>query len=578
MEVCRLDILLATDNESAYCTVRDFISEIGGEIDLARLSSYDAVLHEIGRNNHDIYLIDCKLGKQSGLELLHETAASRCNAPIILIANRYDRQADMEAVKAGAADYLVLGEVNAPLMERSIRYALQRKKAEEALRRSEDGLAKAQQIAHVGNWDWNIQTNELYWSDEVYRIMGLYPQGFEATYEGFLRSVHPEDRGLVNRSINEALYAQKDFSLEHRIVMPSGVERIVHQQGEATWDETGKPLRMLGTVQDITERRRAENALRLVEEKFSKAFHASPDWIVMSSVADGRYIEVNDAFLNVTGYTREEIIGRSSLEVGIWADPDERVRMLKLLDEHGLVRNLEATFRMKSGEIRYMLWSAEVIVYNGEPCLIAVARDITEQRELEHELLESQVELYNQHEELTKLFSQVEAAKREWETTMDHIGDMVILADNQGKIKRCNRAFQEFAAMPYGMIIGADWVELLYEQELITGTIYLQSMELYHNPTGRWFVLNPYPFKGHGSEEISGYVITIHDATELKQASDKLEIMNTELEQAYAKMKATQPHAHQDGNSEQPCIPSLQPDLRERDHCPIKVPVMEEKL
>jgi PAS domain S-box-containing protein len=318
------------------------------------------------------------------------------------------------------------------------------------------------------------------------------------------------------------------------------VERIVHQQGEVTLDETGKPLRMMGTVQDITERRRAEDALRLVEEKFSKAFHASPDWIVMSRAADGRYIEVNDAFLNTTGFAREEVLGHTSVELGIWVKPDERVRMLKLLDEHGVVRNYETTFRMKSGETRNMLWSAEVIEYNGEACLIAVSRDVTEQRELEHELLESQVALYNQHEELAKLFSQVEAAKKEWETTMDHIGDMVILADKEGKIRRCNRAFQEFAGMPYGSIIDADWVELLHKHELITGTIYLQSLELYHNPTGRWFVLNPYPFKDSDTEEISGYVITIHDATELKQVTEKLEKMNGDLGQAYAELKEAQ--------------------------------------
>ncbi|KAF0219757.1 MAG: putative PAS/PAC sensor [Geobacteraceae bacterium] len=540
MEEPRLRLLLVTNEEDDYTAIWNLLSEIRGEIELERLSSYDAALQAMGRNNHDVYLIECDLGKHTGLELLHEAAISGCKAPTILIASRHDRQADMKAIKGGAADYLVMGELNASLLERSIRYALERKEVEKALIRSEDSLAKAQQIAHVGNWDWNIQTNELHWSDEVYRILGLYPQGFEATYEAFLRAVHPDDRGLVNRSVNAALYAQKNFTIEHRIVLPSGVERIVHQQGEATCDETGNPLRMLGTVQDITVRRRAEDALRLMEEKFSKAFHASPDWIVMSSVADGRYIEVNDAFLNITGYTRKEVIGRSSAELGIWAESDERVRMLKLLDEHGLVRNLEAAFRMKSGEIRYMLWSADVIVYNGEACLIAVARDMTEQRELEHELLESQVELYNQHEELTKLFSLVEAAKKEWETTMDHIGDMVILADGGGNIRRCNRAFQEFMGVPYGTIIGAEWVELLHEHELITGTIYLQSLELYHNPTGRWFVLSPYPFTNSESGEISGYVITIHDATELKQASEKLEKMNMELEQAHAKIKETE--------------------------------------
>jgi PAS domain S-box-containing protein len=530
MEKHRLRILLVAGQEESYLTARDLIAGIWGETVLDWEKSHGIALEELGRKNHDVCLVSDGLTECTVLDLLRTAVASGCNAPIILLTSRYDQETDMHAVKAGAADYLVMDELTPSILEHAIRYAISRKRAEEALRRSEQGLAKAQQIAHVGNWEWDVQTNEMHWSDEVYRILGLYPQALATTYEAFLRAAHPDDRGNVNRSINEALYAQKGFSIEHRIIQPTGAERIVHQQGEVTHDETGKPVWMMGTVQDITERKRAENALHLMEEKFSKAFHASPDWIVMSSAADGRYIEVNDAFLNITGYTRSDVIGRTSLELGIWTEQEERVRMLKLLDEHGEVRNLEATFHMKSGESRQMLWSAEVIEYNGEACLIAVARDVTEQRELERELLESQVELYNKHEEQARLLAQVEAAKREWETTMDHIGDMVILADNGGKIRRCNRTFKEFVNMPYEAIIGADWVELLHGHELITGTIYLQSMELYHNPTGRWFALNPYPYRESAREEISGYVVTVHETTELKQASAELERIHRKIE------------------------------------------------
>ncbi len=197
--------------------------------------------------------------------------------------------------------------------------------------------------------------------------------------------------------------------------------------------------------------------------------------------------------------------------------------MLKLLDEYGKIRNLEARFRIKSGEIRTMLWSAEVIDYGGEACLIIVAHDVTEKRQLENELLKSQSRLYQKHEELKTFFSQVEIAKREWERTMDCIGDMVILGDKDGKIKRCNKTFREFVGMPYDQILGTDWADLLYAHELITGTIFLQSMELYHQPTGRWFVLNPYQFTDGEHEEISGTVITIHDTTEQKQMTEKLQ-------------------------------------------------------
>jgi len=134
-----------------------------------------------------------------------------------------------------------------------------RKQVEEALRRSEQSLAEAQRIAHVGNWDWDIVTNELRWSDEVYRIFGLQPREFGATYEAFLASVHPEDRDAVTKAVDESLADPRTpYSIEHRVVRPDGSERMVHERGEVTFDETGKPVHMIGTVHDITELKRAE--------------------------------------------------------------------------------------------------------------------------------------------------------------------------------------------------------------------------------------------------------------------------------------------------------------------------------
>jgi PAS domain S-box-containing protein len=134
-----------------------------------------------------------------------------------------------------------------------------RKQAEEALRRSEQSLAEAQRIAHLGNWDWNIATNELRWSDEVYRIFGLQPREFGATYEAFLASVHPDDRDAVKKAVDESFAdPHTPYSIEHRVIRLDGSERIVHERGEATFDETGKPIRMIGTVHDITELKRAE--------------------------------------------------------------------------------------------------------------------------------------------------------------------------------------------------------------------------------------------------------------------------------------------------------------------------------
>ncbi len=149
-------------------------------------------------------------------------------------------------------------ELNAEIAER--------KRFEETLRRSEASLAEAQRIAHLGNWDWNIATNELTWSDEIYRIFGLTPRQFGATYDAFLNHVHPDDREFVQKEVNEALSKRKPYSIDHRIVFPDGTVRTVHEQGEVTFSEEGTPVRMIGTVQDITESKKAEEELRKYRE------------------------------------------------------------------------------------------------------------------------------------------------------------------------------------------------------------------------------------------------------------------------------------------------------------------------
>ncbi len=479
--------------------------------------------------DHDVYLIAYNVGETSGIELMRQTRQQGCLVPVIIVANGEESGYDLEALKAGAADYLILDSITPAGLQRMIRYAIERRRQGEALRRSEERLVKAQRIAHMGNWDWNIATGELHWSDEIFRIFGLHPGDFSPTYELFLGFVHPDDKLQVNREINEALYERKAFRLEHRIILASGEERYVDSQGEVTYDQAGYPFRMVGIIQDITVRRKAEESLRLMEEKFSMAFRNSPDWIVVTTVADGRYIEVNESFLKITGYARDEVIGRTSVDLGIWQEPKDRAAMLKILDEHDRVRNLEVHFRVKSGDIRIMLWSAEVIEYGGEACLIIVAHDITEKRQLEEELLQSQIKLYQNHEELKRYFAQVEQAKKEWERTLDCIGDMVLVGDRAGKIVRCNKAFREFMEVPFDQIIGADWTELLYSHDLSVGTIFLQSVELFHKPSGRWFVLNPYQFRDQEeADDATGIVVTIHDMTELKQLTEQLQRITAE--------------------------------------------------
>ena len=265
-----------------------------------------------------------------------------------------------------------------------------RRRSEEDLKRSEAELAIAQRIAHVGSFHQvltdieDLEGNPLHLSDEVYRIFGYEPGQIEPFRANFMQAIHPDDRDKVRQGAQRAMAGNGSYNNEYRIILPDASVRIVHAQWKVIFDETtGKPRRMFGTIQDITERKKAE-------ERFYKAFNANPEPISIATISEGRYIDVNDSFLRVSGYSREEVIGRTSEELNFWAEPEGRARFIELLREQGSVRGLEITFRTKSGEIRTATDSAEIIDVAGQECVIAIFRDITEQKTLEKQLRQTQ--------------------------------------------------------------------------------------------------------------------------------------------------------------------------------------------
>lgn len=151
------------------------------------------------------------------------------------------------------------------------------------------------------------------------------------------------------------------------------------------FEDDGELVARVAIQRNVTMRRQAEEALRISEERFNKVFNASPGLLVITTL-DGRYIHVNNNFLRTTGYTREEVIGRTAIELGLYVDPAVRSRgMQEFLDNRGIY-NQEVYYRMKSGEVRIGMSSAELIELGGEQCILAIIIDITERNQMEKEL------------------------------------------------------------------------------------------------------------------------------------------------------------------------------------------------
>jgi PAS domain S-box-containing protein len=265
-------VLLIEDNEDDAYLVQETLSERQDpKCDLEWTDRLRRGLKRLADGHFDVVLLDLSLPDSQGIETFDKLQAQAHDVPLVVLTGLDDEAMAVQAVRKGAQDYLVKGRWAPDLLVRAIRYAVERKRVEAALRLSEARLAEAQRMAHIGNWEWDLLTNRVWCSDETYRIFGLHPAGVEVKYDVFLTQVHPDDRERVHTVVETAMRDRRPYEHEHRIVRPDGSERTVRGHGEVRFDDTGRPVRLVGTVQDITERKQAEKALRESEAQLRQA-------------------------------------------------------------------------------------------------------------------------------------------------------------------------------------------------------------------------------------------------------------------------------------------------------------------
>ena len=260
----------------------------------------------------------------------------------------------------------------------------EQRQAEEDLRTSQDTLAKAQAIAHIGHWDWNILTNDLAWSDEIYRIFGLTPQQFEATYPAFLEYVHPDDREAVNAAVLAALENPDiPYSIEHRVVHPDGQIRIVNERGEIYRDAQGTPLRMVGTVHDITDRKEDQAAL----DQFKSTLDQTLDCVFMFDAKELRFFYVNQGAIEQIGYSQEELLKMTPFDIKPdFTDTSFKKMIQPLLDGDKNTMTLITRHQHKDGHIIPVEIFLQYINSEDKPRFVAIVRDITERLKAEAEI------------------------------------------------------------------------------------------------------------------------------------------------------------------------------------------------
>ncbi|MBX7186792.1 MAG: PAS domain S-box protein [Vicinamibacteria bacterium] len=261
-----------------------------------------------------------------------------------------------------------------------------RKVSEERIARSAEWLSLATRAARLGIWDWDVVNNRLVWDDGMYELYGVKRGEFAGAYEAWVAGLHPDDRERCTEETARALRGEWEYRSEFRVVWPGGGVRHLAAQGAVIRDESGRPLRMIGVNHDITEGALQKQALRDSEDRFRKIFDASPTGIAINRAADGRFKDANPFFLSWLGYDREEVIGQTSSELGLWFSDDERERIRAAVASDG--KDVEARFRAKGGEERTGLIASVPIAVDGEPSMLSVVRDITERKRAEEAIRE----------------------------------------------------------------------------------------------------------------------------------------------------------------------------------------------
>lgn len=264
-------------------------------------------------------------------------------------------------------------------------YFADRVSLEEA-RLSKDRFGIAMAAGRAVAWNLDVKTGQDEWSGDLQTIFGIPANRVQGQLKDFYQYVHPEDRSRVAHAIAEARDNHTEYATEYRILQKDGAIRWVSAMGKFHYAKGGDPLRMLGIAFDITDRKLADEARIKSEEKFSKAFFSSPMAIAITSTRDHRYIDVNNTFERLSGWRRDEVLGRTPFDINLWVEPSGRHEIVKNLLKDGQRRLLEFHYRRKDGEQRVALGSAELIEIEGEACLLGVSLDITETRKAEEAL------------------------------------------------------------------------------------------------------------------------------------------------------------------------------------------------
>lgn len=314
-----------------------------------------------------------------------------CGAPawVLHIENALEKWLVM------AVNFLLINSlvtITTALMLNGLKNALQKEQeASLSLQKSEERFILAMDASKDGIYDWNLVTNEIYYSPSWKRMLGYEQNEIKNEFYEWERLTDPEDAKVSWKMLNQVIEGKRErFEQEFKMRQKDGQWLDILSRANVFRDDKGNAVRVVGTHVDITNRKRYERTLYESDEKFSKAFQTSPYAITLSRSEDGKFIEVNNTFSLITGYSREEAFASSSIGLNLWVNEKDRQHVIDDLRAGRVVESREYQFRTKTDKVIIGLFSAQVLQLSQGHCILSSINDITMRKELESQLIQAQ--------------------------------------------------------------------------------------------------------------------------------------------------------------------------------------------
>ncbi len=340
----------------------------------------------------DIVLLDLSLPDSSGMETLDRAVEGfPNNVSIVVLTGVDDENFGVRAVETGAQDYLVKGQIDTSSLTRAVLHAIKRGQMQKQLEANaynlqvqEQRLLQAQRIARIGNFEIEQGAEDMYWSDEVYRILGFDTTTVQPSLSNFLSNIPTQDQETLREKIKTAFEAGAVVTQEYQLFTEGTKKpkyvRIHAQLDDILSNTSYEVVKLIGTIQDISDYRNAQQLYLQTEKRYKTIFQESQDSIYITT-SDGRFIEMNNSLIKLFGYSTEEEISQVNAH-DLYYSEEQRKTFQAKINEHGAVKDFEVKLRRKNREvIDCLITSTKWRSHDGQlKGYHGIIRDITEQK------------------------------------------------------------------------------------------------------------------------------------------------------------------------------------------------------